>query len=208
MLRSVPHPLRPLITLIAAAALALAGALATATPARAQSTEDIVRFLLGAAAVAIIIRGIDDRHQPDFIDRWTLPDSCLERVRVRGREADIYNAHCLARAGYRNLPQHCEVRLRVQGGNRTGYEAGCLYGAGYRPQHPVTRPQPQRDRLPGRCELTYRRGNDRLIGYDSHCLRNAGFTRLPRRCELNIRGGGTLFDGQCLWDAGYRRGRR
>lgn len=199
---------RRLAAILTAAALVLAGAVATATPARAQSNEDIVRFLLGAAAVAIIIRAIDDNHRPVYIDRWTLPDSCLERVRIRGREADIYNARCLGRGGYRNLPQHCEVSYRTPNGRRTGYEARCLYRAGYRPETGFAPRRPNRERLPAHCEITYRIGGDRAVGYDALCLRQDGFTNLPRRCERTTRGGDVLFDGQCLWDLGYRRGRR
>jgi hypothetical protein len=200
--------MRRMTAILAGAALLLAGAIATATPARAQSNEDIIRFLLGAAAVAIIIRAIDDNHRPHYIDQWTLPDSCLERVRIQGRNADIYNARCLSRGGYRNMPQHCEVSYRTHDGRRTGYEARCLYRTGYQAQDGYTPQRPNRMRLPSECELTYRIGGDRAIGYDGLCLRHEGFTDLPRRCERTTRGGDILFDGECLWDMGYRRDRR
>ncbi len=167
-----------------------------------------MRFLLGAVAVAIIIRAIDDNHRPQYIDRWTLPDSCLERVRIRGREVEIYNGRCLNRGGYRNLPEHCEVSYRTSNGHRSGYESQCLYREGYRAESASVPQRPSRERLPARCEITYRIGGDRAIGYDAGCLRREGFTRLPRHCELSTRDGGVLFDGECLWEAGYRRGRR
>lgn len=208
MLRTAP--LRRLTALLAAAALALAAALTPAAPARAQDTDDLVRFLLGVAAIAVIVRAIDDNHTPSFIAPRVLPDSCLESVRVRGRTIDLYNARCLRRAGYRNLPEDCLVSLRTSQGERWGYEVGCLYSAGYRPQGGVVeRPVPDTVRgiLPRVCEMTYRTGGARLTGYDGLCLADEGFRSLPRRCERVTREGEILFDGQCLWDAGYARTR-
>lgn len=198
--------LRRMTAVLAAAALALASALAASGPARAQSSDDLVRFLLGAAAIAIIVRAIDESHTPVFLGDRVLPDSCLETVRIQGREVDVYNRRCLQRAGYRNLPERCEVSYRTANGRRHGFEARCMYRAGYAAEsYQVHRPD--RRRLPARCELTYRVGGDRAVGYDQLCLRRAGFDRLPRRCERTTRGGDILLDGQCLWDAGWRRGR-
>jgi len=202
---------RRLAGLIAGAALALAGVLATPAPARAQS-DDLIRFLLGAAAIAVIVRAIDDNARGRYIDRWTLPDACLETVRVRGRTADVYHRGCLRRSGYRNLPHRCEVTLRTHHGHRIGFEAGCMYRAGYRPErggwHAHPGPQPALGRLPGHCELTYRIGHRRMDGYDGRCLRNAGFRGLPQQCRLTSTAGQNLYDAQCLWNAGYRRARR
>jgi hypothetical protein len=192
--------------LVLAAALAMAGALAAPAPARAQSDEDILRFLLGAVAVAIIVRAIDDNHRPIYLGARVLPDSCLETVRIEGRQVDLYHRGCLRRGGYQDLPERCAVSYRTTSGRRHGYEARCLYRAGYRAEGHQARPD--RRRLPARCELTYRIGGDSAIGYDEFCLRNAGFDGLPRRCERTTRGGDILYDGQCLWDAGYRRAGR
>lgn len=200
-----------LVGVLAAAALAIAATLSSQGPARAQDTDDLVRFLLGAAAIAVIVRAIDDSHRPQFLGE-VLPESCLETVRLQGRQIDVYNRNCLRRAGYRNLPDRCEVSYRTAAGRRSGYEARCMYRSGYRPERgapPVVgRPQPQRPVLPARCELNYRVGGDRAVGYDTLCLRSARITDLPRRCERSIRGGDILHDGECLWALGYRRGRR
>jgi len=206
-----------LTALLAVAVLALAGALASTQPARAQN-DDLVRFLLGAAAIAVIVRAFDANARITYIDHWTLPGACLETVRVRGRHVDVYNRGCLQRAGYRNLPHHCQVSLRTHHGRRTGYEASCLYRAGYRAEghwgHRPYRgdrdayPGDQLGRLPGFCALTYRRGHQRLDGYDGQCLRNAGLHRLPRHCALNTTTGGQIYDARCLEQAGYRGGRR
>jgi hypothetical protein len=202
---------RRLSVLLAVASLILTGIIASAAPARAQSNEDIVRFLLGAVAVAVIVRAIDDNHRPAYISSRVLPDSCLESVRVQGRVVDVYNSRCLGRGGYRNLPQRCEVSLRTNRGNRVGYEANCLYRAGYSAEGHGYRPQPTRPShgaLPRHCEMTYRQQGQRIAGYDGQCLSNAGLRNLPRQCQVTSRDGQRLFNAQCLQDAGYRRSRR
>jgi len=207
----IPHLLnrsrRAVAMLAATALLALAAVPATTAPARAQDADDLIRFLLGAVAVAVIVRAIDDSQRPAYLGDRILPEACLETVHLQGRNADIYNSRCLRRAGYRNLPDRCEVRYRTANGRREGYESRCMYRAGYRPETQLAPQRPGRDRLPARCEMTYRLGATRAVGYDALCLRGAGFSGLPRRCERTTRGGDILFDGQCLWDAGYRRGR-
>lgn len=208
---SLSAPLHRLSLWLAAAALATVAALAPAAPARAQDSDDLVRFLLGAAAVAVIVRAIDSNSRPEFISPYVLPDACLETVRLDGRQVDVYNGRCLSRAGYSGLPDRCAVDFRTNRGSRVGYEARCLYRAGYQSDHGygvIDREPPRgRGRLPRSCEMTYRLSGDRITGYDSLCLRGAGFTNLPRRCERTTQGGDILYDGQCLWDAGLRRGR-
>lgn len=199
---------RRLTALLAAAATALAAALATAAPARAQNSDDLVRFLLGAAAVAVIVRSLDDRHAPVHYGGHYLPEVCLETVSVHGRHARIYVSHCLHRAQYWHLPQHCHVRYRTRHGWREGYESHCVHAAGYRPHAGHHRPHPHaRGRLPAHCELTYRVGHHRKPGYDARCLRAEGFRHLPGHCLVTARHGQRLYDGDCLWDAGWRRGR-
>lgn len=215
--------------LIAALALALAGLATTPGPARA-SDDDLLRFLLGAAAVAVIIRSIDGQGRGRYIDRWTLPDACLETVRARGRTVDVYHRGCLNRADYRNLPGHCQINLNTDRGRRVGYEALCLYNAGYRGEGYGYRPQPIRPvqpsypvqpwhpgqpprhgaqgrSLPQHCALTYRQGHQRLNGYDGRCLRDAGLRNLPQQCRVTARSGQRIFEAGCLRDAGYRHGR-
>jgi hypothetical protein len=209
--RAPRRVMRRLTALLAAGTLILAGMIATAAPARAQSNEDIVRFLLGAAAIAVIIRSIDDNHRPVYISPRVLPDSCLEQARVQGRVVDVYNQRCLGRAGYSNLPGQCEVSLRTDRGRRVGYEANCLYRAGYRAEGQGFRPQPTRPgfaTLPRQCEMTYRQQGQRITGYDAGCLRGQGLRGLPQHCAVTSRDGQRIYNAQCLWDAGYRRGRR
>lgn len=122
---------RRMTALLAAAAIAFAGVAAAPTPARAQN-EDLVRFLLGAAAVAVIVSAYDSRRQVRYIDRRTLPAACLETVRVNGRTVSLYNDTCLRRANYSGLPGRCEVSLRTNHGRRVGYEQSCMQRQGYR----------------------------------------------------------------------------
>jgi len=202
---------RRLMLGVLGAALVVAAIAAGTRPARAQH-DDLVRFLLGAAAVAIIVRGIDAQAQVGYIDRRTLPAACLETVQMRGRHVDVFNARCLSRAGYHNLPHRCEVRFRTNHGHRTGYEASCLQRAGYRVQQGGYRhPQRERDsralRLPAQCEVSVGRGNRRQTALDAQCLRQSGLRNLPQHCALTGRQGQRLYDIQCLENAGYRRAR-
>ncbi len=204
---------RRLTMLVGAIAIAFAGVAAGSRPARAD-TEDILRFLAGAAIIAAIVHAVDDRHTPRYIDRWVLPDSCLETVRVHRRTIQVYNARCLDRGGYHNLPNHCERSFRVNGHSRRGYVAECMWDAGYnresgwhnpRDIRPVPPRYDHNSRLPERCEMTYRQSGHRVNGYWGHCLSDAGFRDLPRDCRLRTRDGDHVYNRQCLQNAGYRR---
>lgn len=187
-----------------AAAIAIAGALAPA-PARAN-TEDLARFLFGAIAVALIVRGFEntERVRPDPRRAHNiLPNDCLGTVRIRGRNVDVYDARCLQRADVRRLPQRCETTIRTGNTNRRVYTASCLHEAGFRaerPQAPAVRTQ-----LPQSCETSYRVQGGRILpAYSTQCLQRAGLRNLPRSCEVNTRDGQRLMDSRCLQDAGFR----
>lgn len=208
---------RRLTMFMAAGAMALAGLAGSAAPARSDTAEDLLRLFLGIAAVAVVVRAIDEnRRPPTHLGRWELPEACLETVRIRGRTVDVYNARCLQRAGKRGLPQRCEAQMRTDRGHRPGYVARCLYDAGYYPERgAVVRPgQPSRPgprpeaRLPRHCEMVYRQSGMRIDGYDGACLRDAGLRNLPRQCRVSDRAGRHYFNAECLFDAGYRRSRR
>ncbi len=161
--------LRRAMGLLVVLALALAGLSATTPPARASDSDDLVRFLLGAAAFAIIVRAIDETRPPRYIAPTILPNACLATLRVRGREVDVYDEACLRRAGYRALPRQCEVRYRGPQTFRLGFEARCLYRAGYRAEWtpPIcNRPAPP----PRACEIWFWENGSWRIGYDPRCL--------------------------------------
>lgn len=225
---------RRLTLFVGAAAIALAGLAAATRPAKADA-EDLLRFLAGAIIVGVIVNAIDDRHTPRYIDRWVLPNSCLESIRVNHRNIQVYNSRCLSRGGYNNLPNHCQRSFQVNGHRRNGYVAECLWESGYQRENgyfnhpgfgdhpplysspPRYYPEPPRHlppntgvhnmRLPRHCAMTYRRNGHREDGYWASCLRDAGFYNLPRSCRLRTRGGDHVYDGQCLRNAGYRQGR-
>lgn len=238
---------RRLTLVLVAGAVALAGLTVSARDARASDAEDILRFLAGALIVGAIVHSINDNDDPQYISRWELPGSCLETVRVRGRNIQVYNARCLRRAGYRNLPRYCQRDFRINGHRRTGFVAACLYdegyrrggsgrGGGYRYDSPppyynhneppffappgivppfglnpprVSPPIARRHNvLPSECRMTYRQSGRRIQGYWGNCLRRSGLRDLPRNCRRTSTNGDTIYNAQCLRDAGYRRGRR
>ena len=217
---------RRLTALLTAGALVLAGLSITATPARSDTTGDLLRLFLGIAAVAVVVNAFDDRRTPRHVGRWTLPDDCRETVRVRGRHVETYNARCLERAGYRGLPQHCRLAMRTDRGERPSFLAQCLFDEGYHAEQRHFRPGPRPDyrpapdyrpipdRSPGRsntlpraCEMAYREAGRRVEGYDGHCLNSYGLTRLPRQCRVSDRSGRHYYNAQCLTNAGYFRAR-
>jgi hypothetical protein len=121
--------------LLSAGAIALAAVAAPAGPARAQTADELLAFILGATAVAVIVRSLDSNARPrQRLGANTLPDACLERVRLRGREFDLYHSACLASYGVGRLPQRCEAQIRTNVGVRRYFLAQCLFEANYRPQ--------------------------------------------------------------------------
>lgn len=221
---------RRLTALLTAGALVLAGLSITATPARSDTTDDLLRLFLGIAAVAVVVNAFDDRRTPRHVGQWTLPDDCRETVRVRGRHVETYNARCLDRAGYRSLPQECRLAMRTDRGERPSYLAQCLFdrgyhaerthyrprpdyrpGPGYRPA-PDYRPRPDwgpghSSTLPRACEMAYRQDGRRVDGYDGACLSSYGLSRLPNACRVSDRAGNRYYNAQCLINSGYRRAR-
>jgi len=230
---------RRLTMLVAAGALALGGLTATARPAQADA-DDILRFLAGALVIGAIVHAIDDNHTPRYYGNNVLPGSCLETIRINGRNIQSYNGRCLTRAGYDGLPNRCRHDFRVGGGRtRTGFIAECLYEHGYRagssgfspappyygnqppyghgrPPHGVRPPayghQPHdprepfvSSRLPGHCAMHYRQQGQRIEGYWGNCLSSAGHRNLPRHCRVTSTSGDSIFNAQCLREAGYRR---
>lgn len=202
--------LRNLTGLLAAIAIAVATVGVTAKPARADTTDDLFRFLLGAAAIAVLVSAYHERStRPDrrYTAR-TLPDHCIETVRVRGRLIDVYNARCLRQAGMTRLPAYCERTISTDRGPRAVFSARCLYDAGYVAE------RPRRDRpivLPAVCELTYRYRGERFDGYYADCLRREGLRNLPGNCSLRARLGDEsilIYSAGCLFEEGYEAQRR
>lgn len=221
---------RPLLTGLTALSIAVGGLAASAVPARAQSSDDLLRFLAGAAAVAVIVHAWDRNRSSGsssgngaHYGTNTLPEYCRETLRRGRSDLDVYNAQCLREAGLRNLPGRCEQTVRTDRGQRRVFSRQCLLEAGYRAERSAPPRQgwqgPGRHSsttLPASCSMTYTRGNQRLTGYYSDCLERNRLRNLPNRCRLDARivgrGGGQLsiYGEQCLINEGFRpeRGRR
>lgn len=120
---------------LVAGAVALAGLAVSVRDARASDAEDILRFLAGAVIVGAIVHAINEDDEPQHAGHWRLPGQCLETVRVRHRNIQVYNARCLRRAGYSDLPERCRRDVWVHGQRRRGYVAECMYDAGYSRGH-------------------------------------------------------------------------
>ncbi|SIO48384.1 hypothetical protein SAMN05444722_2530 [Rhodovulum sp. ES.010] len=125
----------------------IAGALALtpvgAAPARAD--DDLAKALLGAAALFVIVKEIEDnrkdRKKAQRVERFggrhahrrpaprVIPARCIRRVETPNGWGRVAVERCLNRAGVRGLPRRCEIALR---GPRDGYGLRCLARAGYR----------------------------------------------------------------------------
>lgn len=200
---------------LAAGAVALTGLAAASRPAQADA-DDLLRFLAGAIIVGAIVNAIDDNQTPRYAGRWQLPDSCLETVRVRGRNVEVYNGRCLSRAGYNDLPQYCARDFNINGRNRTGYVAECLYDAGYGregyrqpPRYEPPQYQPPQYQPPGYPPYGspppyFNPGRPPHTSVQPPSLGFEG--RLPSHCAMTYRQSGQRVDGywaNCLNDAGF-----
>ncbi|MBR3369082.1 MAG: hypothetical protein IKG52_00465 [Rhodobacteraceae bacterium] len=208
-----------------AAGVAMGAMTLPATPAQA-SDDALVKFLLGAAAVAIVVHaarsdgGNTNRGRPQHNSR-ELPAHCQETWSVRHRNISLYNAQCLRDAGLRNLPRQCLETTRTNRGQRSVYRAACLQDAGYyaerrapdrRPNRWGERPHPNPPRgggwqsgnfLPQQCLISYHYGGQTLAGYRGTCLEQRGVRDLPRTCQVRSTTG-TIYSAQCLTERGYR----
>lgn len=119
-------------------AFALVFTSVVATPIKARSNEDdLLKLLLGAAAVAIIIHELNDpKPVPhSYRGRKVIPDECLMDVRVNGRRMEVVSGRCVRRAGIsRPLPSDCAFDIRTDHGRRTVYGQKCLRSHGWRIQ--------------------------------------------------------------------------
>ena len=139
---------RKFIALILATAIAVTGL--SAVPARAD--PDTTRLLAGLAVLAIVAAAIQrDRKKnvvsrnptdpiyparptPPRITRFDLPDQCLRRKTVNGRQRNLFGNRCLENnyAFNGTLPAACRLSYWDGRHNRTGYKARCLRERGYR----------------------------------------------------------------------------
>ena len=141
---------RQMIAFAAATAVALSG---LAAPAEAKNKKnDMVKLLLGAAAVGLLLnqmnqgtaQAVTPRPQPDD---WTngnngypypavarsVPAECVMDVTVNGRLREVVSSRCLREFGVASqLPAECAFDIRTNAGTRTVYGPQCLRDYGYR----------------------------------------------------------------------------
>jgi len=149
---------RRLTATLAAAAVALGSLVATTAPASAND-RDLLRFLAGAATIAIIAKGVSDNkrrnqaqaaplpqpvhpdrgrpghHRPPQVTPIRLPQNCAQNYRIRGHGVMAYYSEvCLRQAGINTnaLPQSCRQQVQTNRGPRPAYQGACLQQAGFR----------------------------------------------------------------------------
>ena len=211
----VRHLVRRAAATATAVAVALAVMSGSTAPARA-SGDDLVRFLLGAGAVAILLHSATKGGASGgqvIYPQHVLPAHCRDSQRVSGRHVAVYDASCLTAAGLRTLPGQCHEVVPTGSGARSIYVAACMLRAGYVAEGAAPRiypphPLPRAKVLPSHCVVRYVQGGARKYGYDSTCLLRAGFRNLPRHCVLSVGSGHdrqTLHEADCLYRSGYRK---
>lgn len=153
---------RPLTSLLAAGAVALAGAFAPATPAHAD--DDLIKFLAGAAAVGLIVKSLDDsskrRAKPGrqhYSDRHHFDDR--HHYRDRNRDRSRYHRHHGVR-----VPIHCALPTRGHRASDTYYSRRCLLRAGMA-RH-----------LPASCTQNVRSNHGYITVYSGRCMARSGLT--------------------------------
>lgn len=136
---------RQLIAIATAAALALSG---FAAPAEARSKKnDMIKLLLGAAAVGLILNQMNQGkaeavtplpNPNDWNNRYpavgrSVPAECVMDVTVNGRLREVVSSRCLREfGGASQLPADCAFDIRTNAGTRTVYGPQCLRDYGYR----------------------------------------------------------------------------
>lgn len=122
-------------------ALSLSLTSLTATPARAELTDDqavvglLTLLLIGAAVANNRNDDNRDRDRGSRRERWReLPAECLTTVNTRGGEVRMFGRRCMVNNydHVNRLPDRCEITVRNRRGNmRHGYVPRCLRQSGF-----------------------------------------------------------------------------
>lgn len=139
---------RHLIAATAALSLALSG---LSMPAMAkEKKDDLIKLLLGAAAVGLILNQAnggklfaptrnrtvyDDDEVPPFSRQpeRLIPGECAFEVNVNGRLREVVSERCTREFGLSGrLPAECAFDVRTSSGTRRVYGPQCLSDYGYR----------------------------------------------------------------------------
>lgn len=169
--------MKRLASLIAAASVAVTGAVA---PAAAQTDEQLLRNILAGAAIlgigAAIIDNRKDRRREAEVSRsgsdeygrsgsWSHRDD--GRRVIEGEVVSQWNRGPKAGRGYKKdpLPARCRVRVETPKGTRDGYSSTCL-----------DRRYKQAKHLPGQCEVLVRTSSGLRAVYGERCLDRDGWS--------------------------------
>jgi hypothetical protein len=131
---------RRLAGLLTVCAAALALALGTALPARADSTDDLAKALLGALFVGVIVNELNDKPRaapvvvpPVPVATRRVPAVCAISIDGSQRSVTLYPETCLRREGLKaRLPVACANTATVFGQKDRVFSAQCLRDAGFR----------------------------------------------------------------------------
>lgn len=133
---------RKLTAAVAAAAIAISGMFAT--PAAALDQDETLRLLLGALAVGVLVKELNDKNKDELranqVDRRsqhvssryrTIPSECVFEVRTRRGWRDVVGKRCVERSSFRGqLPAACAFEVRGERRDRTVYSVNCLRDRG------------------------------------------------------------------------------
>jgi len=142
MPRETARPFRRIVTVLTAAAAALALMTATALPARAdRSSDNLAKAVVAAIAIGAIVHSIDKNrakpapvpHPPVQVRSPRVPAVCAIEISGARRGVTVYPERCLRREGFDyRLPRHCAREARVFGRPDRVYGEDCLRDAGFR----------------------------------------------------------------------------
>lgn len=137
------------VALIAASGVVLGLLAASAVPSRAEGNaegnKNLMKFLLGVAAVALIANELkkdddDESDEPEVVlipnpDKGRakpIPAACAIEFDLGSEDHVGYSGTCLKPYGFRGLPRDCAVEMRIFGRPDLLYPATCLTDAGFR----------------------------------------------------------------------------
>lgn len=131
---------RRFASLVTGGAVALAVALGTVLPAKADRKDDLAKALLGALVVGVIAKELNDKPksgprvvQPQPVKSDRVPAKCAITIDGAQRSVTLYPENCLRREGLQGrLPQGCANSASIFGRKDKVYSAQCLRDAGFR----------------------------------------------------------------------------
>lgn len=139
---------RYLIAAVAALSLALAGA--APAEAKDKKNNDVLKLLLGAAAVGLVLNQMNggklfapSRNRTSYDNDYVpprlgkperlIPGECATDVTINGRLREVISDRCVREFGLSDrLPAQCAFDIRTSAGTRRVYGPQCLSDYGYR----------------------------------------------------------------------------